>query len=213
MKQRYDSLAEPAHLLKRRAWRLIPLIQALPSPASAESDRIVAYVAIEAVNSWASFSRAFYISTALGAYTANGTRVTVTAPGLKSSKDALLLATKTIKKGFKGTKVTQQDEPAWYKVNNLIHLIQHLGASNFSAVVTAFGYNTKVFQCLPTLRNFFAHRNAHTCAECAIVAASIPVPPFGRPADVLVHRDYARPMNVLSEWILDMTNVADQLVQ
>jgi hypothetical protein len=190
----------------------MPLVQVLSRPASTEDDRIAAFVTIEAVNSWASFSRAFYVSCALGALRANGKRVAVGIAGLNTPTDALLLATKRLK-GFKGHTVTRRDEPAWHKVNNLITLCGHLGASNLPEVVAAFGYATKAFDCLPTLRNFFAHRNQDTCQECTVMATSIPVPPFRRPADIAVHRDYAKPMNVLSGWIRDMTFVADQLVQ
>lgn len=213
MRERYDSLADLARHLRVRANRLIPLIRTSPPPVTAEGDRTVAYVTIEAVNAWASFSRAFYVSSALRAYNAKGTRITITAAGLKTPDDAVLLATKRLKSHFKGTKVARREEPAWHDVNNLMTLLQHVGASNAGVAVTAFGYSTKVFTCLPALRNFFAHRNEDTCARCAVIAATIPVPPSRRPADILLYRDLAKPMNVLSEWITDMTHVADQLVQ
>lgn len=213
MRERYDSLEALARHLRMRASRLIPLVQAAATPVSAENDRTVAYVAIEAVNAWASFSRAFYVSSAMRAYTASGTRVTITAGGLKTPADAILLATKHLKKSFKGSKVARREEPAWYRVNNLLTVLQLVGASNTNVAIAAFGYSTKVFDCLPTLRNFFAHRNGDTCSMCSTIAPTIPVPPARRPADILLYRDLAKPMNVLSEWITDMTNVADQLVQ
>jgi hypothetical protein len=213
VRERYDSLADLARHLQVRAYRLIPLIQTSRPPVTGEDDRTVAYVTIEAMNAWASFSRAFYVSSALRAYNAKGTRITITAAGLQTPDDAVLLATKRLKSNFKGAKVARRQEPAWHDVNNLITLLQHVGASNAGVAVAAFGYSTKVFTCLPALRNFFAHRNEDTCTRCTAIAATIPVPPSRRPADILLHRDLAKPMNVLSEWITDMTHVADQLVQ
>jgi hypothetical protein len=202
---------ELARQLKHRAWRLIPLIRTTSAPATADADRLVAYVTIEAVNAWASFCRAFYISCAMRAYTASGTRVAVTASGLNTPQDALLLALQRLK-GFKKTSFKRLDEPSWHNVNNLITMLGHIGASNHGVVVAAFGYSTQAFNCLPTLRNFFAHRNADTCGKCHSLAAAIPVSLAKRPADILLHRDYAKPMNLLAEWINDMSQVADDLV-
>jgi hypothetical protein len=212
LKERSDSLEELAWQFKHRAWRLIPLIQVAPTPASAESDRLVAYVTIETVNAWASFSRAFYISCAMRAYTANGTRVAISATGLKTPHDALLLAMQKLK-NFKKTTFRRRDEPGWHNINHLISMAQHLDASNLNGIVAAFGYSTQAFNCLPTLRNFFAHRNADTCAKCMALSSVIAVPPAKRPADILLHRNYSKPMNLLGEWISDMTHVAYQLVQ
>lgn len=212
MRERADSLVELARQLKRRAWRLISLIRIAPSPATAEADRLVAYVTIEAVNAWASFCRAFYISCAMRAYTASGTRVAITASGLKTPQDALLIAMKRLK-GLKGTTFQRRHEPGWHDINNLITMTGHIGASNHGVVVAAFGYSTQAFICLPTLRNFFAHRNADTCGKCHSLAAAIPVSLAKRPADILLHRDYAKPMNLLAEWITDMSQVADDLVK
>lgn len=205
---------ELAQIFRRRAWRLIPLVQSASVPASAESDRLVAYVTIEAVNAWASFSRAFYISCATRAYTASGSRVTSKMPGIKTSHDALLEAIKKFK-GYKNKNppFRRRDEPSWHRVNNLVTLANHLGLSNLGVITTAFGYSTHAFDCLPELRNFFAHRNADTCRACHSLAASVAVPPSRRPVDILLHRNYSRPMNVLSEWISDMSLVADRLVQ
>jgi hypothetical protein len=213
VKERYDSLEVLAHRLRLRAARLIPLIRSSTRPVSAEADRAVAYVTIEAVNAWTAFSRAFFVSSALRAYTAQGTRVTTTLGGMNTVADAILVATRRLNGRFRGSKVKWSDEPKWYVATNLITLIQHVGASNEKAVVGAFGYRTRAFDYLPTLRNFFAHRNGSTCSKCAALAARIPIPHSQRPADILLHRDLAKPMNVLTEWITDMTNVAEQLVQ
>jgi len=132
---------------------------------------------------------------------------------MKTPADAVKVAMAKLKKSFKGSVIARHNEPAWHRVNNLITLVQHLQASNMNVVVAAFGYNTKAFEHLPTLRHFFAHRNRVTRADCSKVAASIPVPHASRPADVLLHRDYAKPMNVLAEWMTDMTVVADKLVR
>jgi hypothetical protein len=107
----------------------------------------------------------------------------------------------------------RRQEPSWHDINNIITLLSTMGASNLSTVVAALSYPTQVFKCLPDARNFFAHRNGDTAIRCRSLASALSVAPVWRPTDVLVQRDYAKPNNILTEWIIDLATVADMMVQ
>jgi hypothetical protein len=65
--------------LKGRLYRLEKRLTSVASSASIpERDSAVAYVAIEALNAWALFSRSFYLSCAMGARTEKNIKISVT---------------------------------------------------------------------------------------------------------------------------------------
>jgi len=208
--QAYD-LEQLSLQLRKRAGRLLPLVKYIQPPIDAARDRDVAHVTIEILNAWSSFNRAFYISCALRAYTAAGTRVAVSVNGLATPSDALTLAMKTLKGQNKP--LQRRQEPSWHDVKNIITLVSTIGASNINTVVAALSYPTHAFRCLPIARNFFAHRNTDTARKCRALSATLQTAAAWRPGDVLVQRDYTRPNNVLTEWITDVTTVADMMVQ
>lgn len=211
MREQTFELQQLSTQFRRRAARLLPLVKFVKPPIDASNDRNIAHVAIELVNAWSSFARAFYISCALRAYTASGTRVSVTVAGITTPSDALSLAMKRLKNWNKP--FVRRQEPSWHEIRNIITLIAAIGASNTPTVVAALSYPTHAFRCLPTVRNFYAHRNLDTAQKCRGLAATLPVASAWRPSALLVQRDYTRPNNLLSEWITDVTTVADMMVQ
>jgi len=208
--QTYD-LEQLSLQLRKRAARLIPLVKFARPPVDATTDRYVAHVTVEILNAWSSFTRAFYISCALRAYTAAGTRVAVSVAGLATPSDALALAMRKLKNRHKP--FARWHEPSWHDVHNVITLVSEIGASNINTVVGALSYPTHAFRCLPVARNFFAHRNSDTATKCRALSATLPIAATWRPADVLVQRDYTRPNNLLTEWITDVITVADMMVK
>lgn len=213
MRERTRHLGELALQLRRRTTKLMPLVRSIGSPADHEVDRRVAYVTIELLNAWSSFTRSFYISSALRAYTTGGARINVTKPGIVTSEDAVTLATRTLKNKKATTPVPRHMEPSWYPARNVITLVNELGASNIATVSAALSYPTQVLNCLPTARNFFAHRNGDTAARCRQLCMTLSIPQMWRPADVLLHRDYTKPDNLITEWISDIATVADWMVE
>lgn len=213
MKERAPNLDQLATQLRRRTARLIPLVRTVRSPADHEIDRRVAYVTIELLNAWSSFARAFFISSALRARTASGTPVTVMTRGIATPEDAIAIAMRRLKNKKMGGPIPRRQEPSWHSASNVITLVNEIGASNLGTVIAALSYPTQALRCLPIARNFFAHRNGDTAAQCRALCASLSLPPMWRPADVLLQRDYTRPNNLLTEWIVDVVTVADLMVQ
>lgn len=213
MRERAPNLDQLATQLRRRTAKLVLLVRSARSPADHEVDRCVAYATIEVLNAWSSFTRAFFISSALRARTATGVRVMITAPGIATAQDALAVAMRKLRNKKAIGPVSRHQEPSWHPASNIITLISEIGASNLGAVTAALSYPTQAFRCLPIARNFFAHRNGDTAAQCRGLCASLSVPPVWRPSDVLLQRDYTRPNNLLTEWISDVVTVAELMVQ
>jgi hypothetical protein len=175
---------------------------------------VVAYAAIEAHNLWASFARAFYLSCVLRATRETGIPITITAPGLLTTSDAIQYAVRLLKPRLTtGPPFTRRDEPVWHDPNTLLKLLSSLGASNLLEVQAALSYPTKVFRLLPTVRNFFAHRNEETAQKSSGVARSLGLSGKLKPGEVLCSVLPGRPQNVLADWLDDLRAVMTLLCQ
>ncbi len=194
--------------LGRRAVFLRQLIDALSPPLDAAADRLVSYTAIEALNTWASFARAYYLSCCLyHARRANGTNVTLTGTTITSSIDALFWAARVVK-GAKKPPINRREEPAWHDPNTLLKTFAALNVSNLSQVQAAFSYSTSAFAYLPTVRNFFAHRNKDTMHKVRDVARHLGINPNQRACEIVCSAMGGRPQNILADWLDDLRNVA-----
>src|ERR1700677_1994198 len=160
--RKQDKLTALFPVLRRRLCQLDTFVVPAASLTAPDWDKRVSFVCIEALNAWISFVRFFYISSACGAKTAGGVRVT-TANGRMTAVAALLEAAR-FKKGAPGFagKVSWRDEPIWYDPVRIQLLFKSLAISNEPIFSSAFGYPTNVFDGLPRFRNFYAHRNLGT---------------------------------------------------
>lgn len=211
MRERTTRLALLSQQYRVRSLRLLSLVKHLNAPIDQSHARVIAYVTIEIWNTWASFSRALFISSALRAFTARGHRVAITVSGISTPTDAVALALLKIR-GYKKPTFARYQEPAWHDKDNLITLFAELGASNALAVNTALSFPTSAFTSLHAARNFFAHRNADTASSCSTIGGTLSSRLL-HPADALAYRPTGKPNNLLSEWITDLLAVSDMMVQ
>ena len=181
-----------------RAMRLRTLAFPLAPPVNNHMDRDIAYLTIETSNLWASFSRSFFLSCMFSGKHDAGGRVRC-GPTFGSVKDVISFAVTTIKP--RGT------EPNWSDPGILLLLLKVVGASNFAIVKSAFSYSTTVFRDLPSMRNFFAHRDEGTAKKTVRVARSVGVSVHLRPSEILCSRSPSRPQNVITDWIDDLRNI------
>lgn len=79
-------------------------------------------------------------------------------------------------------------------------------------VLAAFSVPTKVFEHLPMMRNFYAHRNEHT-ARIAKNLARYTIPMRGHPTEILCTRAYGRPQILILDWIDDITAIVELLCE
>lgn len=193
--------------VERRAVALRQLVEGLPTTPSPVADRLVAYTTIEALNLWAQFSRAFYLACCFGAVSRSGQPVSV-AIYFGTRDDALTHAVRTMGSSRKsGPPWTRRDEPTWHDPNVVLKLLGSLKASNLGNVQGAFGYQTRVFRDLPTVRNFYAHRNEETARKVGTLARRFGQSSRRRPTELMCTRLGNRPQTILADWLDDIRNV------
>src|SRR5665213_3293819 len=113
-----QSLTLPATQAEKRLSHLRALVDALPVPPDATQDRIVAFAVIEALNTWTTFARSFYLSCVFRATRSSGAKVSLGASAhIKSKADAIDFAVRTVKPGYAKSRKPPwdwRDEPTWY---------------------------------------------------------------------------------------------------
>lgn len=183
------------------------LYRAVGLPPDRVRENLIAYITIEALSTWATFSRAYYVSCLYSTRLARGSRVKVTPPFAgRSELEALRWAVNRSRKR-KLTTWTARDEPAWHSTSKLLDLCTDLNCSHIADVQAALSSPTRVFVDLPTYRNFFAHRNASTLRDAMSIGPTLGVPGTLRPAEALVYRPPTAPRGTLDQWLVDLQDV------
>jgi hypothetical protein len=170
----------------------------------------VAYVAIEALNAWALFSRSFYLSCAIGAKTERGKYVKINT----SVTDPLGLAITTFRRSATPNSAGvwhRRDEPAWHDPNVLLSACANLGCSIQAEISASFSLQQNVFNDPPVLRNFFAHRNEGTSRAARFLAPRYTLPSTLSPAELLMAASPGAATSIILAW-LDEMNITAQFM-
>lgn len=180
--------------------------------APSAADKTVAHAAIEVINVWANFTRAYLLSCPnRPALRTNGV-ITLSDASVTTPGDVIAVATRTMKGPLASIPVDRRDEPDWKDPALFIKTSQAIGVSNFDRVKAAFGLRVGVFQHLPTFRNFYAHRNEDTAARALGVARRhYLISGAKRPTEALLARAHGRSQALLLDWI-DETRVVVELL-
>lgn len=199
----------------RRCLFLKSVVHSLMLPIDASGDRLITCVALETLNLWSSFARAFYISSVLGAKDCYGQRINIASGRMRSTASAINHAVITLKPFKQGTGPpwARRDEPTWHAPQTLLILLQGLAASNLRSVQIAFSYPTNLFDMLPTFRNFFAHRNEETARKVTSKARSLALSTQLSASEVLCTRLPGRPQHIISDWLDDLRAIMDYMCQ
>jgi hypothetical protein len=168
---------------------------------------------IEALNVWAGFLRAYYLSTTIHARTVSGAKITLSSAHLTSLQSALIFAIKLKDPKFKKTFATRRDEPTWHNPNDFLKLLRKVGASNISRIQAGLAYRTTFFDFLPTIRNFYAHRCDETSRKAGNVGVKLGLSatPNLHATEIMCSRLPRRPQNIATDWLDDIGNVIDLL--
>jgi hypothetical protein len=159
-------------------------------------------VAIEALTSWANFSRAYYLSCFLLPKTASKLSVSITP--VVPIVDALGFAIQIWKpKAAPNTAGiwSRRDEPVWHDPNTLLRLMTIIGSSSLADVQATFSLGYTVFRDLPVCRNFFAHRNRDTENAAMNLALRYGIAGSPRPAKMLLSFPYGGTEPLLLKWL------------
>jgi hypothetical protein len=198
---------------QRRLVRLKVLVDGRRPPIDGQTDRLLAFAAIETLSLWAGFVRAYYISCSLGARLLNGSRVLIAQPGILTGSDAVRFAAQRIKRKSLGVAWRPLDEPSWRQPTTLLRISSAIGFSHNGQVTAAFSTATKVFDDLPEFRNFYAHRSEVTAGQVTALATAWGITARLHPSEVIASYLPGRPQNVIADWIDDVATVIDLLCQ
>jgi len=174
-----------------------------------DRDVVVAYVAIEALNAWALFSRSFYLSCALGALTERK-KIVVTTSTPDPLGAAITCFSSRARPNAQGF-WHRRDEPPWHDPNVLMKVCGNLGCSIRVQIGNAFSLSQNVFNDLPVFRNFFAHRNGQTSQAAQNVAPRYMLPTHLSPTELLLSVSPGATERVILEWLTEMLITAEFL--
>lgn len=196
-------LAKLIDSAQHRWYRLRVLAEGCSVPVGQGGDRLAAFLVIETFNLWASFARSLFLSSCMSAKTTSGHRVVLSAHSFATAEDALRFAIREIR-GRNPSQPERRDEPAWYKTRHIARLFSDTGASNLGQIQAAVSYQTAFFDEVPTVRNFFAHRNEETASRVQQIARNQRISPRLRPSEVVSSVAPGRPQTLLADWLDDL---------
>ncbi len=181
-----------------------------------ESDRVISYVTIACLNTWANFARTYFLSCTLAPWREQGLQIQCNT-AIRTFDDAIDAAMKRCKplmwKQRQHGNWTRRDEPVWHVPKNLIDSCDEIGCSNYTAIQNAFSIQTKVFDHLSTFRNFYAHRNDETAIKTQKIAGEYTIPFPAHPSEILLSHAYGRPQILILDWIDDLDTIVQYLCE
>lgn len=171
--------------------------------SSEDTEARVSYVTIEMLNTWANFSRAFFISCVTAATTASGMKVRpkITCLSMEEAIDrAVRFASPTAKPRADGS-WHRRSEPTWHDPSVLIRLCGNEHLSNLADIEAALSANDRMFRELPPFRNYFAHRNDSTEHTARKLAQNNGIQSSLRPSEILLTRATRRHQALVFDWL------------
>lgn len=201
--------------LRGRIGRLQAIERALPALPAAERHRQTGYVTIEAVSVWSSFCREFVLSCLLTrAKSMSGRSVTHRLSSTPlTERDALVESIRAAKNpAFAPSptaKISPADEPDWKAPHALSRIAVSLSLSNIAEIQKAFSRASAAFTDLPTLRNFYAHKDKGTYVKIARLATTkYKTASLDSPTTLLTNVLPSRSDTLLAEWLADIRAVS-----
>lgn len=196
-----------------RLGKLRRLADASSGLPDSEQDRQVAYVVIEAANLWAGFTRSYVLSCALGARRVSRVRVAIGNAAVTKPADVLLIATRQARGPTAPAPVDRRDEPSWHDTAVFLRTCRELRCSHLANVEAALSVQTSVFQHLPTVRNFYAHRNDETSRRALSVGLAYVIANKATPTRMLLAAAARRPQSLILDWLDDMRAVIELMCE
>jgi hypothetical protein len=175
----------------------------------------VAVSTIELLTLWANFARSYFLSCILKPRRVKRPRVVHGNTAVHTFEDAIREATKI----HKSSKVPptgpvhRRDEPTWHDAHVFITSCGVLQCSHEPDIAAAFSVQSRVLLDLPTVRNYFAHRNASTAGAAQAVAVSYAIPTRAHPIDFLILPPAGRPFPLVIEWVDDIQVLVELLCE
>lgn len=199
-----------------RTQRLREIAERIAGQKDEASSRLASYLAIEAYTTWVNFSREFYLACAyLRPRSVNGITIENSACNIVDEESALRDAIprargSNAKVPAAGIKIAPRFEPDWSQRHTLIKLSVTL--SNSQSILQGLSLQTTLFQHLPTVRIFYAHRQKSTFEKVKTIAMeSYGVPDINHPTDLVNNILPGRSKSLLMEWIADIQTISEDM--
>lgn len=125
----------------------------------------LAFVCVDAANTWTEFSRALIVSAVQGSQTTRGVLSRAAPPHLgrvPESIDAVLRQRNPRLLPMPPGGWPRREEPKWGSKDVLLAAATTLGISNLASVDAALSAGSRVLDDLPVVRNYYSHRNFGT---------------------------------------------------
>ena len=203
-------LREPA---LRRVGRTRMMLEQERRRYTSHDERRVAYAVIELQNTWCEFARALFLSYALRAKDPRGRRVTHRCRGIRTVDSAIREAVACVrpKRKVANMPVHRWQEPRWQDPRTLTRLVGCFVFSNATEIIAGLSVSTRVFEDLPAVRNFYAHKNQDTRTKACERAAQYGLAVPRHPTDLVLSVVPQRPQGVGEDWASDVYNIIDAL--
>lgn len=197
----------------RRLDRLRVLIWLLQRyPLGGEAERLACYMVVDLRNCWVEFSRHFFLSCFIRARSSEGRRISHERGDLRTLEDAIDAASRLMAPQRKlPSRVRRRDEPDWGSPHTIITLAKRFRFSNLPEIGSAFSVGTRVFNDLPVIRNFYAHRNRFTYRAATSLARLYGLPGSLTPTELLCSHGRGRPQSVVQDWLDDLYLIGEFL--
>ena len=169
---------------------------------SSENERELAYAVVEAWNTWREFARAYMLSSTVGLRLLDGSMGMPRAVPASDHEAGRRECMRSIKAS---TRFRQRNEPDWTRPFIILQLAQALDLSNTPAIAAALSLNTRVFDDLPCVRNFFAHRSRRTFEAAVELANHYSITSPDTPSAFVLSISPGRPQSVIEDWMDDLS--------
>jgi hypothetical protein len=184
------------------------------APDFTERDRSFAYVILETQNLWSNFVRSYVLSCLRRPSRINNPAVTLGNAAVATPGDVLLIATRLWKGPAAPAPADRREEPPWHEKRFLLKTCQEMQCSHYADVEAALGIQTRVFEDLPTFRNFYAHRNEDSARRAVELARRYYLIRGCRhPTQVLARTAHGRTQALILDWLDDLGVILDFLCE
>lgn len=214
-------------LAKRRLWRisyLQKLEESIRGIPGKDTDRALAFIAIEALNVWTQFCRDFVIASAKGAITASGNPVSSLLPCARNTNQLLIELCRNHGRGRRNgrgagrhrraaTPPSGLNEPLWRDLGILTRCCTFLGLANVASVHLAASYSPLFVRELPKVRNYAAHRCKETADELKGILLNYGIAQRPQLSVVMQARGPTGSPTLASEWLAEIDLMASTMVQ
>jgi hypothetical protein len=199
---RVEQLSQAAF---RRANRLRLLAREVVVPLDPRSRRTLAYIVLEAGTLWLEYSKAYYFCSAMHAVDRHGTPISHQQT-FADEAAAMSFAVSIARPDVSRTKnFTHSQHPEWRDPGVIRKLLDAMQASNLAAWQLGIGVQSRVTRDLPTMRNFFAHKNRESAGRAHALRRHYGVTQSLSPWELLAVVPPQSQQPLVREWMDDLT--------